>query len=729
MKLLKEANYDRADFAYRLAKLFSKMSKNEIAAALNDKYLSSVTKDLINKVYDAFVRWRSESDNQNDFNEFSWSDAALEAVGWKYDNEALKKAFEEISQHKTAPALYDENTQKQLFNEVVRRLRKIDLESLKILQHDYEFLKFVLKKTKALNARDFFMYVFIWLYSREGRINSKNTELYLSALESFKEWFVDECQTEDGQDRFLTNLEELIDLAINRSKAIAEFDLREELIKLHKLFIAIPKSQRKTFKDWCDTATISSQAKVILNEFLHPTSKEIFTKIIANVNSQNHTTQEMISILHEVQEAIKNGGEAAKKIEGLQLNKEQKEILSDIIQIIRAMKSDKIVKLVDYTLSNERIFSMMQSIASNDPDVSEASIKILARQVIYQNMMMGDLSLYEIQDCKNAVEKKIIMMRAVKDPDFLKNMHTLVDLIKKVRFFEAPDFYGKFRDLRKIFNHNKDEDVDWPDYLWQMASQDDWFSSENETSREYAALCWSTLTDQEKKDLLYEVENRVSEAVKEYDYENKKLKKIPPEASAKAPLEKYAFADQRKGEVPREQNSEKEQVLYNALRRHFNDNDPLAAAEVDMIRTFLKNGQYSKIFKSPKQEYVYRGMSVEEDFLRKAMGLKQGDKLPRKGSKTTSFTYTPKTGETSSWSVSPEAAKKFATKSRVYQLMLIAKTKDNKNSFVLGPDGLYSVRGLGDFEYEKETIGLGKIKVYKIIWAHEKTALAVPKKK
>jgi hypothetical protein len=118
----------------------------------------------------------------------------------------------------------------------------------------------------------------------------------------------------------------------------------------------------------------------------------------------------------------------------------------------------------------------------------------------------------------------------------------------------------------------------------------------------------------------------------------------------------------------------------------------------------------------PDVELVYRGMAVNDDYLRRALGLDDDESLPQKGSKIASFTYTPRSGGSSSWSLQHESTHDFMGGSKSFNILLIARTSDNDGSFVSGPGGLYKVGKLGKHDEEQEVVGLGPIKVAKIIW-------------
>ena len=201
-----------------------------------------------------------------------------------------------------------------------------------------------------------------------------------------------------------------------------------------------------------------------------------------------------------------------------------------------------------------------------------------------------------------------------------------------------------------------------------------------------------------------------------------------PEAPADAPLQKIAFGMNRKGKnVPRERNTDIEQRLYKILGAHFNDNQPFGPDVAKMIRSFMKEDIYEKTFSEPSASLVWRGMTVSDGWLRKALGkdiptLKSGEIMQR-----CNFNYTPASGGSSSWTTSKQKAKDFSGKETpkrgqmLFNVVLEASVSDNPYVFVSGPKtstgpGLYGVDGFDTHEDEKEAVGLGKVKVSAIMW-------------
>ena len=239
--------------------------------------------------------------------------------------------------------------------------------------------------------------------------------------------------------------------------------------------------------------------------------------------------------------------------------------------------------------------------------------------------------------------------------------------------------------------------------------------------------------------LIYEAATKWIENEKKIDKKVREL--VPPEAEKDAPFEEYVFADQRQGKVPNEPNTYDEDQMFEALVNHFNDNVPISVEEVKQIKILLKNGNYKNIFHEPDTTYVYRGMNgIKQEWLQNAVGEERWAKYASKygpesvnkdlGVEEGDFVYTPRVGGSSAWSVDEAKAVEFA-KSKLggidrswFSVCLIARVAENPNAFVTGPEGLYKVKQFANNDEEKEAIGLGELKINKIIWRLSKNISA-----
>ncbi len=186
------------------------------------------------------------------------------------------------------------------------------------------------------------------------------------------------------------------------------------------------------------------------------------------------------------------------------------------------------------------------------------------------------------------------------------------------------------------------------------------------------------------------------------------------EAPPDAPLGRIAFSPDRKG-VPLERNTKVEDELFLAIRQHFELSDtPLSKKDISLIQSFISQGLYNKIFSEPKVEDVFRGMSVDEEFISSILN----GSVSNSGVFDVNYTFKPY-GDTSSWTdnekVSLKFAKDGADKTLPYTLIMHARVSENPNKFI-DSDGLYQLQSVKYHKSEKEIIGLGDIIVNKIEW-------------
>lgn len=210
----------------------------------------------------------------------------------------------------------------------------------------------------------------------------------------------------------------------------------------------------------------------------------------------------------------------------------------------------------------------------------------------------------------------------------------------------------------------------------------------------------------------------------QFIFEQLQISDEDAEAPKGAELGRIAFAPVRKTK-PYEKNTDIEEQLFNALKNHYDSNWKLSSEQCQLLQKILANGWYSDIIKEPKDDIVYRGMNVDEKWLRTVLDLNDAEETPGEGIEEIFFTFVPDTRRrqaASSWTQDKNTAEYFSTYQSAmqpdthYKIVLYAKVVDNPNMFVVGENGLYDVEYLGDNSDEHEVIGLGSIKVFKIEW-------------
>ncbi len=197
-----------------------------------------------------------------------------------------------------------------------------------------------------------------------------------------------------------------------------------------------------------------------------------------------------------------------------------------------------------------------------------------------------------------------------------------------------------------------------------------------------------------------------------------------PQADEDDPLGKFAFASGRlDGGIPEEDDTPVEKALYKKLAYHFNQNEPLDNDSSALAQSFLKKGIYKPVFNQPlPNTVVYRGLMVDEAWLRQHAGFRPNEKIPKSGARGVTMTLKPHKGDddsSHSWSLSKVVAFNFATsapETDKYAVILHAKAGSNKDRFLSGPDGMYNVDPFNTFEQEEEVTALGAVNVYAITW-------------
>lgn len=190
------------------------------------------------------------------------------------------------------------------------------------------------------------------------------------------------------------------------------------------------------------------------------------------------------------------------------------------------------------------------------------------------------------------------------------------------------------------------------------------------------------------------------------------------EAPEDAPLGRIAFPTKRQ-DKPFEPDTKEEQRLYTALSDYFRSNVPLSAKDAGTIRELLSNGWYADVFSEPTGGEVYRGMAVPKSWLLQLLKKKS---IPASGEQEISTTVSPKKN-VSSWSSDRKTSVYFTsnpavrTKGADTTVILHALVEENPGSFVEGESGLYDVEGFEEYSGEKEVLGLGPIKIFKVTWS------------
>lgn len=196
------------------------------------------------------------------------------------------------------------------------------------------------------------------------------------------------------------------------------------------------------------------------------------------------------------------------------------------------------------------------------------------------------------------------------------------------------------------------------------------------------------------------------------------------QAPEDAPFGKFAWPDKRQEDLPEEEDTPSERKMYRALNDAFASQfSKLTDEESNLIQTVMKNGWYPKVFAPPRVNTVIRGMIVPKKWLQDALGKED---ISSKGDVEHSFTFNPRGGASSSWTRSYKVAQDFsiaAGKQDAWGVIMAAHTADNPNRFLDCTRGIYGIEGLDMYDSEKEIIGLGPIKVFRVRWIDRSTPM------
>lgn len=185
-------------------------------------------------------------------------------------------------------------------------------------------------------------------------------------------------------------------------------------------------------------------------------------------------------------------------------------------------------------------------------------------------------------------------------------------------------------------------------------------------------------------------------------------------------LDKVAFADERYDIDIVEPDNATEETLYTQLHRFFCSNDTLDSKTLALLRSFMETGEYNDVFKPPSTSEVYRGISVDEDWLKDC--LEESENIVEESGEKEVFYISGKSNTMCSWTTNKDIATKFSNANHhrggnyPYAVIMTASVSDNPTKFVSGPGGLYKLMGIAAYANEKEVIGLGSIDVHKINW-------------
>ena len=183
-------------------------------------------------------------------------------------------------------------------------------------------------------------------------------------------------------------------------------------------------------------------------------------------------------------------------------------------------------------------------------------------------------------------------------------------------------------------------------------------------------------------------------------------------------LGKIAFGEERLDDVPFEKDTREERELYDGFVEQIFRNEKLNSSQIEIMKKLLHDKKYSKFFKEPSNDVLYRGIAVTDDWLKKQLGLLPEDDVPASGIFSEEYEDDKKM---SSWTIDRSMAESFAVASKErslnnWMVIFTAKVSENPGCFLDLADGIYTLDRFAGKQNEKEIFGFGPIAVSSLSW-------------
>lgn len=195
------------------------------------------------------------------------------------------------------------------------------------------------------------------------------------------------------------------------------------------------------------------------------------------------------------------------------------------------------------------------------------------------------------------------------------------------------------------------------------------------------------------------------------------------------PLGQIAFSNNRHSKDPKkniEPNNEFENNLAFVLKQHFDGDGLIDGVYLRVLQKLLKNNypEYNDIFKETENEKLYRGISINEKMLlslniitNDELNYIKNKKIDELFEKDIKIRYKHRTISASSWTsdfhVALSAAnldndhvKGIIDNTKIFTIIFMAESKDNKNVFLQCKKGLYRTTFADGLEFQEEHIAL-----------------------
>lgn len=187
------------------------------------------------------------------------------------------------------------------------------------------------------------------------------------------------------------------------------------------------------------------------------------------------------------------------------------------------------------------------------------------------------------------------------------------------------------------------------------------------------------------------------------------------------------FNPEFREDVPEEANEEPntraEDNLVYSIEKHLDGNGGLDTWGPKLLK-LLRQGKYVPFLAPPQNPYAYRIMTLNTTNLEKLLGrkLSKAELDPHKaqhGFKQNGGTYKPRK-VASSWTIDPSTFPDIVESANIISdtWTVILKAPIKGNNFIFNPETLYAAVNKTKIEHEKETVGIGPIKLDNITYVH-----------
>lgn len=369
---------------------------------------------------------------------------------------------------------------------------------------------------------------------------------------------------------------------------------------------------------------------------------------------------------------------------------------------------------------NSRLLDAFSLVHREDPKVEQESSAALIQKAVAVNIAIRgeEDTLTRIEEAEERLRRWLSAIATMEDEDFKAFVKKLEGIFGPLRDFEID-----YQEIGDITNTMADAGafVEGLRYLIEryLAQGNLRVQMQRAMIPDPAYImhkAYSRKDDPKGERFLVALSDAVGKTVKSLEAGGDAPPDVAP--GTKDPIfGNYVFAPARRREVPFEKNTPDEAHAYDQLKKHVVDNVAMDDEAALALMQALEAGAYPGIIHEPKAEYVFRGLSLDKIQLARLIGEEPTEHSGFKKTSKWAGAKGERQGSTG-WSTDKGVAASFSFSSlnKPYSVMLVARVKDNPDTFLEGPNGFYKVKSLGVYPSEKETIALGPAKLYKVYW-------------